>query len=203
MEELSFDKSGVHMVTLDRRLTIRQANQEFFRQFGGSSDEICGRSFCDLVHPSGRQPLMHQFARLLEGRRHRFAAEVIAVGPDSAFSAPLVAVAVRGRHVPELASILVLMRATQDSESVGVVTDRKKMLSEIDARILEGIAAGVPTIPLARRLYLSRQGVEYHVTRLLRSLSVPNRSALVSRAYSMGVLKFGTWPPKVVEEYVK
>ncbi|MEV6316926.1 PAS domain S-box protein [Streptomyces sp. NPDC051776] len=200
---MSFDKSGVHMVTLDRRLAIRQANQEFFREFGRSSEEICGRNFCELVHPSGRQSLTSQFSRLIEGRRHRFATDVIAVGPDSAFTVPLVAVAVRGRHTSELASILVLMRTAQDSGAVGVVIDRRKMLSEIDARILEGIAAGVPTIPLARRLYLSRQGVEYHVTRLLRSLGVPNRSALVSRAYSMGVLKFGTWPPKVVEDYVK
>jgi hypothetical protein len=45
--------------------------------------------------------------------------------------------------------------------------------------------------------------VEYHVSGLLRKLKVPNRAALVSRAYSMGVLKVGTWPPKVVEDYIK
>ncbi|MET7762685.1 hypothetical protein ABZS71_11825 [Streptomyces sp. NPDC005393] len=41
------------------------------------------------------------------------------------------------------------------------------------------------------------------MTRLLRKLRVPNRAALVSRAYSMGVLNVGSWPPKVVEDFVK
>ncbi|GAA3311370.1 hypothetical protein GCM10020295_80870 [Streptomyces cinereospinus] len=45
--------------------------------------------------------------------------------------------------------------------------------------------------------------MEYHVTGLLRRLKVPNRAALVSRTYSMGVLKAGTWPPKVVEGFIK
>jgi DNA-binding NarL/FixJ family response regulator len=95
------------------------------------------------------------------------------------------------------------MPPTQIAEEAGVVTNRKKILTEIDARILEGIAAGLSTVPLAARLYLSRQGVEYHVTGLLRKLKVPNRAALVSRAYSMGVLTVGIWPPKVVEEFIK
>ncbi|GII96406.1 hypothetical protein Ssi02_66370 [Sinosporangium siamense] len=191
------------MACLDRTLTIQQANQEFFRRFGSSSGELCGRTFVDLVHPSVRQPLLRQFAGLLDGRRDRFATDVIAVGADgAAFTVPLAAIAVRG-GTPDVFAILVMMTSDYGSEDVGVVTNRKKILSEIDARILEGIAAGVSTVPLASRLYLSRQGVEYHVTCLFRKLRVPNRAALVSRAYSMGVLKVGTWPPKVVQDFVK
>ncbi|MFC5723409.1 LuxR C-terminal-related transcriptional regulator [Streptomyces gamaensis] len=198
------EQQGLCMATLDTALTIKQANQEFFRQFNGSSAEICGRSFHDVVHPSVRQPLMRQFSHLLEGKHQRFVAPVIAVGPgaESAFTVPLTAVTVRG-GLPDTTAILVMMPAARDTEGARVVTHQKKILSEMDARILEGIAAGVSTIPLASRLYLSRQGVEYHVTCLLRKLKVPNRAALVSRAYSMGVLKVGTWPPKVVEDFVK
>ncbi|WP_406194779.1 LuxR C-terminal-related transcriptional regulator [Kitasatospora sp. NBC_01560] len=191
------------MACLDRTLTIQEATPEFFRQFGDSAAGLCGRTFCDLVHPSVQQPLLRQFAGLVEGRRDRFATEVIAVGTEGdAFTVPLTAVAVRG-GTPELSSILVMMPTRQDVGEVGVVSSRKKLLSEIDARILEGIAAGVSTVPLAARLYLSRQGVEYHVTCLLRKLRVPNRAALVSRAYSMGVLKVGIWPPKVVPDFIK
>lgn len=196
---------GLNMACLDRALTIQQANEEFFWQFGGSSAELCGRTFSDLVHPSVQQPLLRQFSGLIEGRRDRFATDVIAVGPDdSTFSVPLTAVMVRG-DAPDTSSILVMMPAGREGRGADteVVTSRKKLLSEIDARILEGIAAGVSTVPLASRLYLSRQGVEYHVTCLLRKLRVPNRAALVSRAYSMGVLKVGVWPPKVVQDYVK
>jgi DNA-binding CsgD family transcriptional regulator len=195
---------GLTMAQLDRALTIRQANDAFFWQFGRSSTDLCGRTFSDLVHPSVQQPLLRQFSGLIEGRRDRFATDVIAVGPhDETFTVPLTAVMVRG-GLPDESSILVMMPdGRPESGGSEVVAGQKKLLSEIDAKILEGIAAGVSTVPLAARLYLSRQGVEYHVTCLLRKLRVPNRAALVSRAYSMGVLKVGVWPPKVVESFIK
>lgn len=56
---------------------------------------------------------------------------------------------------------------------------------------------------LAARLYLSRQGVEYHVGLMLRRLKAPNRAALVARAHSMGMLTIGSWPPRVLPEFVK
>ncbi|WP_320774076.1 PAS domain-containing protein [Streptomyces sp. CRN 30] len=201
-----FEQAGAYVAFLDRTLTIQQVNHEFDRRFGGPTTDLCGRHFCDVVHPSVRQPLMQQFSRMLEGKRHRFATEIIAVGGDHATATlPLSAMAVRGGHIPDVTAILVVMSPT-DADAAGdteVVAPRKQLLSEIEARILEGIAAGVSTIPLAGRLHLSRQGVEYHVTGLLRKLKVPNRAALVSRTYSMGVLKVGTWPPKVVEGFIK
>ncbi|GAA1044179.1 hypothetical protein GCM10009566_59690 [Streptomyces murinus] len=195
---------GLCVASLDKTLAIQQANQEFFRQFNGSSEDICGRNFRDVVHPSAQQPLVRQFSNLLEGKHQRFVTPVLAVGPgeETAFTVPLTAVAVRG-GVPDTTAILVMMPTAGEGEGARVVSRRKKILSAMDARILEGIAAGVSTIPLAASLYLSRQGVEYHVTCLLRKLKVPNRAALVSRAYSMGVLKVGAWPPEVVEDFVK
>ena len=195
---------GLCVASLDKTLAIQQANQEFFRQFNGSSEDICGRNFRDVVHPSAQQPLVRQFSNLLEGKHQRFVTPVLAVGPgeETAFTVPLTAVAVRG-GVPDTTAILVMMPTAGDGEGARGVSRRKKILSAMDARILEGIAAGVSTIPLAASLYLSRQGVEYHVTCLLRKLKVPNRAALVSRAYSMGVLKVGAWPPEVVEDFVK
>lgn len=90
-------ESGLNMACLDRTLTIQEATPEFFRQFGDSAAGLCGRTFCDLVHPSVQQPLLRQFAGLVEGRRDRFATEVIAVGTEGdAFTVPLTAVAVRG-----------------------------------------------------------------------------------------------------------
>lgn len=71
-----------------------------------------------------------------------------------------------------------------------------------DARILEGVAAGASSVQLASRLFLSRQGVEYHIGRLLRRFRVPNRTALVGRAYSLGIFDSGSWPPRVLREFV-
>ncbi|MBP8535298.1 PAS domain-containing protein [Streptomyces sp. MK37H] len=198
-----FDQPGACVVCLDPSLIVQQANREFFRQFDDASSDVCGRDFCDLVHPSVRQALKRQFTRLIDGSRHRFTTHVVAIGAEgAAFTSGLTAVAVR-EGTAHVASILVVMRPTAGGEEVEMVTNHKKLLTETEARILEGIAAGLSTIPLASRLYLSRQGVEYHVTRLLRKLRVPNRAALVSRAYSIGVLNVGCWPPKVVDDFVK
>lgn len=198
-----FDQPGACVVCLDPSLTVRQANQEFFRQFDDDSMSVCGRDFCDLAHPSAQQALHRQLSRLADGTRHRFAGQVVVVGSQgTAFTSALTAVAVR-EGTSHVASLLVVLRPVAGGQELDMVTSRKKILSEIEARILEGIAAGLSTIPLASRLYLSRQGVEYHVTRLLRKLRVPNRAALVSRAYSVGVLNVGSWPPKVVDDFVK
>lgn len=198
-------RAGLCMASLDRELTVQQASREFFTRFGAPTRDVCGRHFRELVHPSMQQPLMRQFSRLVEGKRQSFASHVVTVGAeDAAFAGTLTASAV-ARQTHDVSAILVLMHSADDADDADppVVTRQRKLLSEMDARILEGIAAGVSTIPLASRLYLSRQGVEYHVTRLLRQLRVPNRAALVSRAYSMGVLTVGTWPPKVVSDFVK
>ncbi|MFF7125273.1 MULTISPECIES: helix-turn-helix transcriptional regulator [unclassified Streptomyces] len=198
-----FHQPGLTTACLDRNLALQQANHEFFHRFGGSAPQLVGQSFVDLVHPSVQEPLLRQFAGLTDGRRDRFATEVIAVGPDGApFRVFLTAFAVRG-GTPDISAIWLMMTGFGDTAEPTMATPRKKILSEVDARILEGIAAGVSTVPLAARLYLSRQGVEYHVTCLFRKLRVPNRAALVSRAYSMGVLKVGTWPPKVAQDFVK
>jgi DNA-binding CsgD family transcriptional regulator len=82
-------------------------------------------------------------------------------------------------------------------------TPGRTRLSVLDARILEGVAAGISTVDMATKLYLSRQGVEYHVSSMLRRLRAPNRAALVSRAYSLGVLSVGSWPPKVLPDCVR
>nr|WP_223768992.1 LuxR C-terminal-related transcriptional regulator [Streptomyces huiliensis] len=196
-------RPGSATACLDRGLVLRQADEEFFRRFGGSAPRLVGRSFTDLVHPGCREPLLRQFAGLTEGRRDRFGTEVIAVGPDGTpFRTDLTALAVRG-GTPDISAVWLTLAAAGEAAQPAAATPRKKILSEIDARILEGIAAGVSTVPLAARLYLSRQGVEYHVKSLFRQLRVPNRAALVSRAYSMGLLKVGTWPPKVAQDFVK
>lgn len=77
----------------------------------------------------------------------------------------------------------------------GPAGDRlRSRLTEIDMRILEGIAAGASTSQLARRLHLSHQGVTYHITAMFRQLQVPNRMALVAKAYAIGLFTAGSWP---------
>lgn len=56
---------------------------------------------------------------------------------------------------------------------------------------------------LGPRLHHSRQGIEYHAGLMLRRFKVPNGTALVSRAHSLGMPAADKWPPRVLPEHVK
>ncbi|MFC0110760.1 response regulator transcription factor [Kibdelosporangium aridum] len=100
-------------------------------------------------------------------------------------------------------TIIVMVESEQERRPETTGGGTKKILTKMDSRILEGVAAGVSTAKLAVMVDLSRGGVEYHVTNLLRKLRAPNRTSLVSKAYAEGILEAGTWPPKVVPDFVK
>ncbi|SFS65690.1 LuxR C-terminal-related transcriptional regulator [Saccharopolyspora flava] len=198
------ERSGLHLASLDLQLRITQANDAFVDQFGRSRESVVGRNFCELLHPGVREPISRNFERLLDGRSQRFSECFVGVGADqTAFTGDITGVAVRGASSGELTQFVVLLSPEKLNKANVVVADRKRVLSELNARILEGIATGESTVRLASRLFLSRQGVEYHVGAMLKKLKAPNRAALVSRAYSLGLLSVGSWPPRVPRDYVK
>jgi PAS domain S-box-containing protein len=198
-----FERSGMCFAVLDPRLRLLELNHAFLQQFGSPLSEARGRAFGDFLHPSIRQNIMRQFARLTEGRRVRFAERVVALRPNApAFAAELTGIAVYGEN-NQIKMIVVLLRPDKAREDHKVTVDSGKMLTDLDAKILEGVAAGIATVQLAAKLYLSRQGVEYHVSAMLRKFKVSNRAALVSKAYSMGIFSVGCWPPSALPEYVR
>jgi DNA-binding CsgD family transcriptional regulator len=188
-------------------ISITAAEPDFAHQFGRTPAETCGRSLYELLHPSSPVILDRHFKRLSEGRCNRFAERVIGRGDAGlAFSGELTGIAVKDT-AGELAGIVVLLRPDEDTRAPGAddeqVRARERMLSKLDAQVLEGVASGASTVQLAARLYLSRQGVEYHVGLMLRKLKAPNRAALVARAHAMGMFTVGHWPPRVLPEYIK
>jgi len=197
-----FEQSGMCMANLDTGMRVLEANKYFFKQFGRGAADVRGRSFYDFLHPSVRGKFQYQFNRLVEGRNPRFAEHAVALGDkDALFGGELTGIAVPGRS-GRVEGVMVLLQPDEAQRST-MVAGKEKLLSEVDAKILEGVAAGESTVQLAAKLYLSRGGVEYHVTTLLRKLKVTNRPALVSKGYSMGILGVGQWPPRVLPEYVK
>ena len=206
-----FDRSGMCMAYLDTGLRLIEVNADFTRQFGRTHAELNGSRFRDLLHPAVQDNVARQLSQLLAGRLPRFTEPgVLFHQRDAAvFSGELTALGVHGDA--GLHHLLVRIQPARPEQpgqpgkepalsqpSAG----RGVLLADVDARILEGVAAGVSTIKLASMLYLSRGGVEYHVNVLMRKLKVKNRPALVSKAYSMGLLCPG-WPPRVHPDHVK
>jgi len=196
-----FDRAGVRVAALDHKLRITDASADFGGEFGRTVPELRGLLFPELLHPSVREQIVLQLTRLYEGQRPRFVERVLAArSGSSVFGGELTGFAVHG-DAGLVDGLLVVLRP-EAAERGTVVVGRRKLLSEMDARILEGVASGASTVQLAALLYLSCGGVEYHLTALLRSMKVGNRSALVSKAYSMGLFGVGTWPPRVLPDYV-
>jgi PAS domain S-box-containing protein len=68
--------------------------------------------------------------------------------------------------------------------------------SPAEARILALLAGGATTAGAARDTGLTVDGVTYHLRRLSERWGAANRTELVARAYALGVLKPGVWPPE-------
>lgn len=191
------------MASLDAELNIEAANSDFFRHVARPSREVCGQSIYDVLHPSARNVLTKHFSHLSDGHGGRFVEKVVAKrGHDQVFSTEITGIAIRGEG-DAFSGVVVLMTPDDDLSEAAPTAKSTPLLTPLDARILEGVATGASTIQLASRLYLSRQGVEYHVGLMLRRFKAPNRATLVSRAYAMGVFTVGSWPPRVLPDFVK
>jgi DNA-binding CsgD family transcriptional regulator len=187
------EHSGLCLASLDTGLEVVETNPDFAARFRKTRDGLRGTPFLDLMQPGNRGVLRQQFERLVDGRRKRFVENLPGGAGD------VTGIAVPG-PTGDVSLIVVVINVPEiDSPPV----DGRRMLTELDARILEGIASGESAVRLASRHFLSRQGVEYHVRSMLKKLGVGNRAALVSKAYSVGVLSVASWPPKVRSDFVK
>ncbi|GGX89053.1 hypothetical protein GCM10010358_48890 [Streptomyces minutiscleroticus] len=197
-----FQQSFVCMANLDLEFRILDANQSFIHRFGSSPGRVAGKNFCEFLHPSVQMKLRNELTRLADGQSPRFAGHMVAVdSKDAVFLGEMTGIAVRS-STGRVNRILVLVDPEESESSPRIVSTRRKLFSPMHARILEGVAAGESTVQLATKLFLSRGGVEYHVSSLLRKMKVTNRPALISKSYSMGVFTVGQWPPRVRPEFV-
>lgn len=197
------ERSGLCLARLDLQFRVVEANDDFVSQFGHSRETLLGRSFYELLHPGVHGTMRKQFDRLVSGRRQRFVEYLAGIGARrAAFTGDITGIVVHDSH-GDIAQFVVVVNPDKGEQPNAVSVDRNRILTELDARILEGIATGESTVRLASRLFLSRQGVEYHVGTMLKKLKAPNRAALVSRAYSLGVLSVASWPPRVSPDYIK
>ncbi|MFD0417938.1 PAS domain-containing protein [Streptomyces sp. NPDC127108] len=181
-----------------KETTITAAEADFAAQFGLSPREICGRAVSDLLQAGAPGRLRHRFTDLCEGRTDCLTERVTGRhGSDRVLTASLTAIAITGPA--GLAGIVLLLHPLGKASEPH---PHELTLSQLDARLLEGLASGASTAALAARLYLSRQGIEYRVTQLLRRFDAANRPALVGRAHSLGLFVPGQWPSRVRPELI-
>ena len=100
-------------------------------------------------------------------------------------AAELVAVAVDPDHAAELLVRLGYSVTEAASGRAGLALEVRPAAHQPRRQMLQ-----------ARKLHLNQQGVEYRVSAMIRRLGVQNRASLISKAYSLGVMELGQWPPR-------
>lgn len=68
-------------------------------------------------------------------------------------------------------------------------------LTRRELRIASLMATGASNRQVAEDLFISPHTVAAHLGNMLRRVGASNRTELIARLYSMGVLRQGAWPP--------
>jgi PAS domain S-box-containing protein len=186
------EEPAAGMVELDPGLVVRRVSGAFADLFGTTPDDVIGTGFPGWFLPAVQETVRRQLGELVSGAEDRFEERLVGLGPGG--GAFFVDVTGRILAADDGGTCLVLLaQPVEPGEPAGV----PERLADLDARILEGLAAGEPAVRIAMRLFLSRQAVDYRIGAMLRKLAVPNRAALVSKAYALGLLEQADWPPRV------
>jgi PAS domain S-box-containing protein len=169
---------------------LRTINPAFCQTVGMRREQLRGQPLLDVVSPV-EPAAVERLSDALQHRRHsRFSLQVRWTANDTAFTGHITVELVDEALLDHL-PLLVFLHV----EHRGRATDPRFALEPMAARILTLVAGGASTSAVARTVGLTVDGVTYHLSRLCRRLKVPNRTALVARAYVLGLLDATTWPP--------
>nr|WSX24040.1 PAS domain-containing protein [Streptomyces tubercidicus] len=168
------------------------ANPAMAAQWGAAPGQLRGRNLLDLFEPRAKAQLDRLTEALLRGRRSRYPVEVrwrdSSDGSAREGELTIDPVGDPSVHPPALLALLRVSETAPPPAPGGSA-------SPVEARILALAAGGATTASIGTALGLTVDGVNYHLTRLARRWRVQGRTALVARAYVLGVLSADSWPP--------
>ncbi|QGV81255.1 PAS domain-containing protein [Streptomyces ficellus] len=187
---LIFDRMPVPVAVCQTDGEVLLANPAMAAEWGTTPGRLPGRNVLELFHPRSADQVHRIEEAVRRGHRSRYPMRVDWTGPDGRERyGELTADTVSDSADAPLCLLVVLK----------VLGDRARRpaaeVSGTERRILALAASGATTERIARAVDLTVDGVNYHLTRLSRRWGVPGRTALVARAYVLGVLDPDSWPP--------
>ncbi|REK89030.1 PAS domain-containing protein [Streptomyces inhibens] len=169
------------------------ANPAMAAQWGVAPGQLRGRNLLDLFKPRAKEQLRRIAEAVRLGHRSRYPVEVHwRAGSDGAEREGELTVDPVGDPSVQPPALLALLRVR---ETAPPPPAPRGSASPVEARILALAAGGATTASIGTALGLTVDGVNYHLTRLARRWRVQGRTALVARAYVLGVLAPDSWPP--------
>jgi len=198
------DTADVGILELDRRGRVVDANAAFLRMGGWAA--VAGRPVSTLIGRVDGATHRVLWDELVSGHRHRFEAGMMLRRPDGgAVAVHVVVTVVREAGGVTCGAIAVVLAAGGPVRPVAPARPAEAPTAA-EMAVLHGLAAGLTLTQVAGRLGLTRRGVDYRLARLRHKLRAPGVSGaggkapattagVVARAYALGLLEPGTWPP--------
>ncbi|MFD9221729.1 PAS domain-containing protein [Streptomyces sp. NPDC060064] len=185
------DHSGLPCALISAGGRIQQASAAAAELLQTRPSDLVGRRAHTVLAPAPELDLLHRrWNDLIARRRRRF--ETSAVLVDA-----------RGRQRRARLHLTTVGRSSTRAAEVWAVVTHQGLAHEAhppltasQIRILSLLATGSSNGEIATSLRLSRQTVDYHLSRLRDLLGAATRPALVARAYVLGILSPQTWPPR-------
>ncbi|MEV0277021.1 helix-turn-helix transcriptional regulator [Streptomyces sp. NPDC050610] len=168
------------------------ANRAMAAEWGTVPGRLPGRDLLGLLRPRSPAQLDRVIEAVRRGSRSRYPLAVRwRSGTDGAERAGELMVDPVGEPSPTGYPLLLAVLQAAPEPPPPAVPE----VSEVEARVLALVASGATTAAVGKAVGLTVDGVNYHLTRLTRRWRVPNRTALVAKAYVLGVLRTDAWPP--------
>ncbi|MEV5721063.1 PAS domain-containing protein [Amycolatopsis mediterranei] len=198
------DSVRAAVATVDLDACIQQVNPAFTHLLGRTQAQARGKPITLILDPAGVRDALPLWQDLIAGRRRRYDITLLARKADGrSFPADLTVTLVRAADGLPQSAVGILTPVTMAAQRVGGTGDRVQ-LTEGEGDVLVGLASGNTVPHLAKRLHLTKRGVDYRIQCIRRKLrndeTVPATiGALVARAYAVGLLRPDCWPPQLAE----
>ncbi|MER7081334.1 PAS domain S-box-containing protein [Saccharopolyspora kobensis] len=177
---------------------ILLANPAMAAEWGLLPGQMRGRNALDFFRPRAKARL-HPIAEAVRlHRRSRYPVEVSWTPPSGVERYGEVDVTPVSDTADAPPALMLVLRVRGERVETSP-EEPAPPASEIEARILALAAGGDTTARIAKAVGLTVDGVNYHLAQLARRWNVRGRTALVARAYALGVLDPEAWPPAPTE----
>ncbi|USX56363.1 PAS domain-containing protein [Lentzea sp. HUAS12] len=207
-----FEHSGIPIIVFDLGGKVVNANIAYAQMIGHSLSHLRSLHIRDLVTGTTAVKDKPRWDKLVSGEIGRYRSRAMLRHAKGTLSAAVATMSLISSPdgTPQYVYSVTDPVADIDTDlapraATGPVPQlEEERLCREEHTILTTLAAGGTLAEAGTALHLSRQGVNHHVTKLRRRLGLPERTrtaGLVARAYAVGILVPGTWPPHTAAPY--
>ncbi|MFF6995396.1 PAS domain S-box protein [Streptomyces sp. NPDC008313] len=185
------DHSGLACALLSANGRVIEASAAAAELLHLGLPDLVGRRAHTLLAPAPDLDLLHRrWGSLIARRTRRVETSAVFVDAEGSLRRARLHLTTVGHSRTRARHVWAVV--TQHS----VAYEALPPLTAAQIRILSLLAAGSSNGDIASSLQLSRQTVDYHLSRLRHLLGAATRPALVARAYVLGILAPHAWPPR-------